>query len=91
MGLHANEPGFYWKRGKEDCGSGDKVMGAGHYEGSPGTLAETECCCGVVLLAAPPHDLGLSITGCCYRKKGQPGLFQPDTPKFFQERKDKLC
>lgn len=68
MGLHANEPGFYWKRGKEDCGSGDKVMGAGHYEGSPGTLAGTECCCGVVLLAAPPHDSGLSITGCCYRK-----------------------
>lgn len=69
MGLHANEPGFYWKRGKEDCGSGDKVMGAGHYEGSPGTLAGTECCCGVVLLAAPPHDSSLSITGCCYRKK----------------------
>lgn len=68
MGPHTKEPGFYWKGGKEDCDSGDKVMGAGHYEGSPGTLAGTECCCGVVLLAAPPQDLSLSITECCYRK-----------------------
>lgn len=52
-GLRANEPDFYGKRGKEDCDSGDKVMGAGHHEGSPGTLAGTVCCCGVVVLAPP--------------------------------------
>lgn len=36
----ANEPGFYWKRGNEDCESGDKVMGAGHFEGSWDCMGE---------------------------------------------------